>query len=767
MRRLLPAALGLAFGLIPFFPAFITLTGVTVPGVSLVPVPVAKALLGLAAAVALYGVVMLARVRGEPAPTVTAFAAFPIAALAAALLGFDPLAGALFLVILIFGVIWHALILRFHRDPRVASTIAVSFLVSGALAGLAAIAMALARVPPALYTVGHGRAIGTFILPGELAGYLILYVPFAYALARTAPQRATRRLAYACLIAGSAAFVLTFSRAGWVGMAAAIAFYAGMQRRRERVRFAVAIVGLAIVALGVVFNTHHDPSENFTRLSIWQAAAQMIARFPLTGVGPFDFAALYPLLRAPDGEPIAFHAHGFLLTVAAELGLGGVAAVCFGWCRFALVFARRVRDADEPPLVAFAIAAGLVGTWVQSTIDTVSLVVFALWPAFTALALASIPAAARDDAAVRPTAARPARRAAYAIAGAIGLGACAFVQLASDAVYAHAGSAISFPHRLAPPLGIAMYRLLERVAPLPFVEAELAEAALREGDAGAAAAHAARLPAGSRRSETLARIALARGHEAEAVPLFLAAGDDVALQAAVDRLAARGRARDAYLLERRILERLAASPIRPNAVADSWWRLGRLAARLGVPDEARADFARAGELAPLNTKYLLDAGVLALERRDAAAAWDLFERAVQIDPASADAVAGMGLASLRRGDVAESRRLSALAQKLNARAGLPRRLKRALETGERVPLSGVWLLFDGGYSVVVMDEQKSVQELVNDVRARVERRTFAQDVSDPLTGQIDRRKIAAKFNNLEHAVDELAEAVERTVEKTA
>ncbi len=63
-----------------------------------------------------------------------------------------------------------------------------------------------------------------------------------------------------------------------------------------------------------------------------------------------------------------------------------------------------------------------------------------------------------------------------------------------------------------------------------------------------------------------------------------------------------------------------------------------------------------------------------------------------------------------------------------------------------------------------MREKKSVKHLIDDVRARVERRTFVQDVSDPLTGEIDRRKIAAKFNNLEHAVDELATAVEKVAE---
>lgn len=62
-------------------------------------------------------------------------------------------------------------------------------------------------------------------------------------------------------------------------------------------------------------------------------------------------------------------------------------------------------------------------------------------------------------------------------------------------------------------------------------------------------------------------------------------------------------------------------------------------------------------------------------------------------------------------------------------------------------------------------EERSVKDLLNDVRARVDRRTFIQDVTEPLTGHIDRRKIAAKFNNLEHAVDELAEVVERVAEE--
>lgn len=64
-----------------------------------------------------------------------------------------------------------------------------------------------------------------------------------------------------------------------------------------------------------------------------------------------------------------------------------------------------------------------------------------------------------------------------------------------------------------------------------------------------------------------------------------------------------------------------------------------------------------------------------------------------------------------------------------------------------------------------MNDERTIKELLDDVRQRVERRTFVQDVTEPLTGRVDQSKVAAKFNNLEHAVDELAEAVERVVEQ--
>ena len=254
----------------------------------------------------------------------------------------------------------------------------------------------------------------------------------------------------------------------------------------------------------------------------------------------------------------------------------------------------------------------------------------------------------------------------------------AFVQLGSDAVFARAAAPVSLPALLPPSLGTRVYDAIERVAPLPFVEAMLTGDALRRGDLAAGSAHAARMPAGALRNEDEARIALARGRNGEAVRRFLEAGDAAALQADVLQLMQTGRAPEAYALEERVRRRLAASKTRPNALADSWWRLGRLALRMNDVQQAEGDYARARALAPFNTKYLIDSGTLALQRRRGDAARALFTRAAEIDPGSADAVAGMGLAELERGDDADGAKLAERAERLSARAPLVLRLQRRL-----------------------------------------------------------------------------------------
>lgn len=383
----MPYTFAFTYFVIPLFPPFITLTAVTIPGVSLLPPNAAVGLLVAMAAIAVYAMIMLSRAPREAPPTMLPLFAWMGSAFLSAVLGFDPRGGMLFIAIFGLSVIWHLTLLRYYGSPGVSRAIFWSYLTSGAIASIAAIVMVAVRAPADQYAIGHGRAIGTFILPGELAGYLIIFLPIAFAVGRVSRDARLRALAWIAFTGGAIAFLLTFSRAGWMGMAAAVAFFA-FSSGRVRLRYAPLIVLGGLAAVLVVFNVHHNPAENYTRLSIWQAGVEIVRRFPLTGVGPFDFARIYPLVRLPDGDATAFHAHSFLLTVFAETGIVGVIAVLWAWWRFGVVFGKAVRAAKpQSAVLAMAVAAGLVGTWVQGLIDTVSVVIFGLWLPSMALAL--------------------------------------------------------------------------------------------------------------------------------------------------------------------------------------------------------------------------------------------------------------------------------------------------------------------------------------------------------------------------------------------
>lgn len=390
LQRGVGPALGFTYACVPLFPAFITLTNVSFPGVSVVPAPIVAVVLGLMICAAIYAVVILSLPqRDTPMPMLLPIGAWFGAALLSAVLGFNPRDGLIFVCIFGLGIAWHATIMRYYAAPGVARMLYIGYLGSAVVALAAAIAMVLTRVPAAQYTIGHGRAIGTFILPGELAGYLIFVLPLAYALARIAQTQVVRVLAWSTLGLGAIAMLLTFSRTGWTGLACAVAFLVAMRARgRAGLLTGGAVVVAALAVVLLFFNEHHNPSENYTRLSIWQASLGVIDRFPLTGVGPFGFSHVYPLVRLPDGDATAFHAHSVYLTFLAELGIVGMAGVSWAGWRFAQVLRSALRTASpQATELALAIAAGLVGTLVQGVIDTVSVAIFGLWLPTMALAL--------------------------------------------------------------------------------------------------------------------------------------------------------------------------------------------------------------------------------------------------------------------------------------------------------------------------------------------------------------------------------------------
>lgn len=263
------------------------------------------------------------------------------------------------------------------------------------------------------------------------------------------------------------------------------------------------------------------------------------------------------------------------------------------------------------------------------------------------------------------------------------------VQVASDALDSKAAIPGTFPRRVPHSVGVAIYRTLDRIAPAPYVETSLATEALEGGDLTGAERYAVRIPTSPVRDDLLARIALARGQATLAEEYFLAAPDPDEIDNAVQRIASHDPSAG-YTLERLLEIRLARSGTHPDAVAQAYWTMGRLANRQAwrqTPGgalqrewlgRARSDFEAAVELSPLSERYVVEAANqadLLGERRRAA---DLFARGVDIDPASADAVAGLGVVAWENGDRRAARTYLMQARRLDSGALMVRALERDL-----------------------------------------------------------------------------------------
>lgn len=388
--RPIPLMLASVWAAVPLFPSFIALTSVSFPGVSLVPLWLAIGVLVWMAVMAIFVTVALFAPPREKPPLLTPLLLWVGSGALSAVLGFNPRDGAIFVGIAVLGVVWHCTIARYYAHGNMARLTFWAYLGSGAIASLVAILMVAFRTPASQYTIGHGRAIGTFILAGELAGYLILLLPICFAIVRIARDRALRALGAVALVLGIVAMIMTFSRTGWTGLACAAAFYiaASARTRHTGVVIGGAVVAAALAIVMMFFNVHHNPSENYTRISIWQAAVGVIDRFPLTGAGPFGFSRIYAQVRLPDGDATAFHAHSVYLTFFSELGVLGIAALAWLFWRFGNELrARLERASPAAKELGIAVAAGLAGSLVQGLIDTVSVAIFGLWMPTLALAL--------------------------------------------------------------------------------------------------------------------------------------------------------------------------------------------------------------------------------------------------------------------------------------------------------------------------------------------------------------------------------------------
>ena len=333
-------------------------------------------------------------------PLGAAACAWVAATAVSAIFGFDALTGLEVAAMMALAGCFALALVRWYRVPGVARSVVTAYLVTGAVASLAGIAMVVLRVPRALYASSFGRAAGLFVTANQFAEFLEFFTFVALGFALGARDARVRLLAAASACAGALALALTFSRECWLGAAVAACFLAFAMRRRA-IAAAVACVTFATIALVAVHPLpHHDPSDSFSRLRTLEAGLRVAVLFPLTGAGPDAFVRVYPAIAPVNGAPPgtfgALHPHDAYVSLAADLGITGLAAVSFGWFVIGRALARtlRARPANERA-AGLGVCAALVAGFVSGLFDTIGVVDMTfVWLPYAALALATADAGA-------------------------------------------------------------------------------------------------------------------------------------------------------------------------------------------------------------------------------------------------------------------------------------------------------------------------------------------------------------------------------------
>lgn len=247
------------------------------------------------------------------------------------------------------------------------------------------------------------RVAATLGNPNVLAAVLLFAAGGACALvvgARPVPLRLAGAVA---LLPMAAALPLTFSRAGYLGLAllavATVATVPAGRRGRALLCAACIAAPAGVVALrvpGVVFRVHtisvQGGGDVHSRFFTWKDALAVLRAHPVWGAGP---GGLEPLFASH--EPLGAHgtyvlidvpgsADNDLLQWAAEEGAVGLGALGAGLALFGLAARRGLRRGDEGRrAVAAALLASLLGAALQSGLE----VTFFVLPVQAVLALSA------------------------------------------------------------------------------------------------------------------------------------------------------------------------------------------------------------------------------------------------------------------------------------------------------------------------------------------------------------------------------------------
>jgi len=179
------------------------------------------------------------------------------------------------------------------------------------------------------------RVYSVFGNPNVLANYLVLLIPFSFALLLGTKKIAAKISYFALAAMLCLTLLLTFSRGGWLGLLVGLLVFALLKDRRMLILILIGLLAGAALLPDVFLqrlSTIGSPRDtsNAYRIRVWQESMGIVEDFPLTGVGLGHeaFMRIYPLYML-DREKSPFHTHNSYLQILVETGIIGL--IVFLW----------------------------------------------------------------------------------------------------------------------------------------------------------------------------------------------------------------------------------------------------------------------------------------------------------------------------------------------------------------------------------------------------------------------------------------------------
>jgi O-antigen ligase len=269
-------------------------------------------------------------------------------------------------------------------------------------------------------TAATAHEMGPIVSKNHYAAWIVLAWPLTvgYLFAHGRSHWLNRRTARAVLVLSdtrafwlvlsaalmTASILVTQSRAGAIGFAAAVLVLALQVWRRASTAGRLSLIGfLILVALAVsIWTTPDALLIRFSRAwsgvdggrpDIWSQTMVLVRLFPLTGIGLGTFDVVMPAYQTGSFDTLVNHAHNQYLHILAEGGILLAAPLVCAGVSFALIAWRRLRhDHTATVHIRQGAFAGLIGLAVLSVFE-----VALLTPAVVFLAAVSAGIVARGE----------------------------------------------------------------------------------------------------------------------------------------------------------------------------------------------------------------------------------------------------------------------------------------------------------------------------------------------------------------------------------